>query len=60
MADCTVIYYETFKDKIRVQRELKSEMIRRFGFDKDGKENFRLNTLDNCVMAIHRSERKYF
>jgi len=55
MSDCTVIYFSNFKEKIRVQKELEREMLR-----KHGKNKFKLSVLENCVMAEYRSEKAYF
>jgi len=55
MADCIALYYDNFKDKLKFQRELKSEMIRKFGQNKPNDWKYTIKTLDNCVMAEHRS-----
>lgn len=60
MSDCTVIPYNNFKERLRVQEELKREMEKKYGYDENGKPNFKLNILENCIMAEYRSSRAYF
>jgi len=59
MNDCIVEYYDSFKDKLRMQNKLKSEMIKMFGIDKDAKKKYRIITLDNCVLAEFKSQLIY-
>jgi len=53
--DCVIIPFEGFKEKIRVQKQLDSEMIKKYG-----KNRYTLSILDNCVMAVCPSNTIYF
>lgn len=55
MIDCIVIPYKSFKERIRVQEQLKREMFRKFG-----KYGYRISILDGCIMAEYKSEKVYF
>jgi len=57
MCDCTAIPFNSFKEKIRVQKELEREMIAKFG--KKAKQYYKLITLENCVMAQYSSKNLY-
>ena len=53
--DCIVIHFDTFKEKIKIQKELDREMIK-----AHGRNRYKLSILDNCVMAEFQSANKFF
>ena len=59
MSDCVIEYFDSFDKKLQMQRKLESEMIRKFGKGKESKKNYKVITLDNCVMAEFRSQSVY-
>jgi len=60
MNDYTVIPYNGFKERLRKQKELEQEMIKKYGRNKPNEWKYTLSVLDNCIMAQHISERVYF
>lgn len=55
MNDCVVVPFTSFKEQIRVQKELEKEMIKKHGLNR-----FKLSILDNCVMAEYKSQKIYY
>lgn len=59
MCDCIVLPYKNFKERIRLEKQLKNEMVRRFGYNKPNDWKYTVTTLDNCVYAKHKSQNEY-
>ena len=56
MRDCLVYPYNNFKEKIRANKEIQSEIRKRYGKNK----TFSIRDLGNCVMVEFKSPRTYF
>lgn len=54
MKDCVAVYFSNFRDRIRIQKELEREMLK-----KHGKNKYKLSILENCVLAEFNSEQIY-
>ena len=53
--DYVVVYYDGFKERLRIQKELTTEMVK-----KHGKHNFIMSVLDNCIMCEFKSQNIFF
>jgi hypothetical protein len=60
LCDCIVEYYDNFRDKIKFQKKLKNEMMKKFGKNKPNNWKYTIRTFDNCVVAEHKSTNTYF
>ena len=60
MRDYIILPFDNFKDKLRKQRELKSEMQKRFGVSRPNDWKYTITTLDNCIFVEHRSLTTHF
>jgi hypothetical protein len=54
--DCLAYPYNNFKEKIKATKDIKSEIIKRYGKDK----KINICDLENCIMAEFKSPREYF
>jgi len=55
MNDCIIVPYGNFKDKIRVQKDLEREMIR-----KCGKNKYKMSVMDGFIYTEFKSQCKHF
>jgi len=53
--DFIILPFEGFKEKIRKQKELNQEMMK-----KHGKDNYSLCVYENCVVAEFKSVNQFF
>jgi len=53
--DCICEHFKTFKEKLRLQKQLEQEMTK-----KHGRNNFTMSVLDNCIMVVFPSATTFF
>jgi hypothetical protein len=59
MCDCVILPFNNFKESIKLEKQLKSEMVRKFGYNKPNDWKYTIKRSSNCVYAECKSQTEY-